>query len=87
MIDNRTEMKTNRTITKIVTFYSDGTFFEYSPSPYIPQNPYVVPHQPLGPYVGPYPPPYGPAWYTSVTGGGTSVNETKPKEPGPYGAT
>lgn len=84
MIDNRTEMNNNKTITKIVTFYSDGTFTEFSPSPYMP-NPYTVPYQPLGPYVGPYPPPYGPAWYTSVTGGGASVKTPAPKEPGPYG--
>ena len=59
MIDNRAP--SNKTITKVITFYSDGTFTEYTPSPYLPQNPQPVP---LGPYVGPYPPPYGPAWYT-----------------------
>lgn len=86
MIDNRAYPNTSKTITKVVTFYSDGTFTEYTPSPYIPQNPYTVPY--------PQPAPYNPFWYqiycnhgTNQAGGGVSVNETKPKEPGPYGAT
>lgn len=74
MIDNTVRNNTPKTITKIVTFYSDGTFTEFTPSPYMP-NPYAVPYPPqpvpLGPYVGPYPPPYGPAWYTSVTSSST----------------
>ena len=39
-----------KTITKIVTFYSDGTFSEFVPSPYNQWNPYTVPYQPHYPY-------------------------------------
>ena len=38
-----------KTITKIVTFYSDGTFTESFPSPYPQWNPYsphIAPYQP-----------------------------------------
>jgi len=39
-----------KTITKIVTFYSDGTFSEFVPSPYNQWNPFTVPYQPHYPY-------------------------------------
>ena len=59
MIDNTTANNTTgyttsqyqpKTITKIVTFYSDGTFSEFVPSPYNQWNPYTVPYQPHYPY-------------------------------------
>ena len=54
MIDNTTANNTGyttsqyqpKTITKIVTFYSDGTFSEFIPSPYNQWNPFTVPYQP-----------------------------------------
>ena len=47
---NTSNIPTPKVVTKIVTFYSDGTFSEYSPalpapSP-MPINPYIVPYQP-----------------------------------------
>lgn len=47
-------------ITKIVTFYDDGTFTEFTPSPgYTPSVPYQQPYQP---YIAPYPWPN--PWYS-----------------------
>jgi hypothetical protein len=48
-----------KTVTKIVTFYSDGTFTEYTPAP-TPPNPFTVPYQP---YTNPYPWWQGPVSY------------------------
>ena len=52
-----------KTITKIVTFYSDGTFSEFVPSPYNQWNPFTVPYQPHYPY---------PYWQQQVFCGGNT---------------
>lgn len=60
-------------ITKIVTFYDDGTFTEFTPSPgYTPSVPYQQP------YIAPYPWPN--PWY-SPSGPNTIMcnNETSEK--------
>ena len=49
-----------KTITKIVTFYSDGTFSESFPSPYPQWNPYTVPYTPPP---SPYPMVPGNPWW------------------------
>lgn len=60
-----------KTITKIVTFYSDGTFSEFSPSPgvmppvYPYPNPLTVPYQ----YHPPYPWFQNPVTYCGGYGG------------------
>lgn len=51
MINNTNEMnKPIKQISKIVTFYTDGTFTEFTPSPYMP-TPYP---QPYPSYPAPY---------------------------------
>jgi hypothetical protein len=71
-----------KTITKIVTFYSDGTFTEYTPSPGVMPPTYPQPNPLTVPYVGPY--PYAPYWQNPVTygggyggGGGYPTSETE----------
>ena len=49
-----------KTITKIVTFYSDGTFSESFPNPYPQWNPYTVPYTPPP---SPYPMVPGNPWW------------------------
>ena len=59
-----------KTITKIVTFYSDGTFSEFVPSPYNQWNPFTVPYTPPP---SPYPMvPGNPWWQQQVFCGGNT---------------
>lgn len=53
-------------VTKVITFYDDGTFTEYTPSPYMPTTPmpWTAPQWPQNP------------WYT-VTSSDKSTNDEK----------
>lgn len=64
-------------ITKIVTFYDDGTFTEFTPSLYMPQ-PYIPP-APLNPSPYPWTAPQWPQnpWYTVTSSDRTDAPQTK----------
>ena len=74
-----------KTITKIVTFYSDGTFSEFSPSPgvmppvYPYPNPLTVPYQPWQQHP-PYPWWQNPVTYCGGWGGGVPATNTSDTE-------
>jgi hypothetical protein len=55
-----------KVVTKIVTFYSDGTFTEYTPAP-TPPNPFTVP----------YSPPYNHWWNGPVSRAGDHTLECR----------
>jgi hypothetical protein len=73
-------------ITKIVTFYDDGTFTESTPSPYLPTQPTPIwPINPIPPYpwsppAWPNMPPYSPGsplyTVTCVGADGTKFEQT-----------
>ena len=82
---NTPQFTTPKTVSKIVTFYTDGTFSEYVPAP-MPQS-YPYPNPLTVPYPAPNPYPWwqSPVSYGAGTGQFTASVTSSSENPGGYG--